>query len=883
MCTRYNVEFNAKNSYIEGQKIINDANKDDFTTLINLFPITNSGGGAVSQMERTIEKCRKAIKKHSITKKPKRDSKKARDAKYQYFYNQEEYVHGVKRAWILLGKAELHKGDFLGAASTFSYIQRHYPSDNEIVCEARIWQARAYSEMDWLYEALEVFEKIDEDNVTPRLNNDYALTKAFLLLKSDDINNAIPYLQIAAKKSKGKFYTSRYNYLLGQIYWEQANKAKAGEHFRIAARQAPTYPMVFNARLMMLQCEKEKWKKSVMRLEKMLKSPNNKEYQGQIHTTIGNIYLQHEDTTQAIEHYKAAIEKSTRSGIEKAIALITLGDIFYNQKKYIEAHPCYADAATLLSAEHDDYNRVSKLGETLGIIATAHETVVLQDSLQHLATLSAEEQEAIVNKIIEDVKKREEEEAKKAEEEATKGFVETEHIDMGNANIDGNASWYFYNPRLVQQGVSAFRRKWGNRKLEDNWRRANKSAPLFASNDETSDEENNINSDSTLQKQALSPDIPQHHQPAYYLNQIPKTPEEIAASDQLIADALYTMAETYDSKLRDFPAAAETYDLCRMRFPSDKRTLEGLYASYRIARRRELSDEETMYRQQIIDSFPDSKYAAMLSQPNYIEHAQAMLDMQDSLYSATYIAYTKGDLVTVHNNYQYMSDTYPLSSLMPKFTFLHTMAIGKVTPGTPFRTELNHIIETYPQSDVTPICKDILALMGQGVEAQESKTTTTLADKRNNETEKSDSTNIKQFVLDKHTAYHLLLIPHNEANTDFNSLLYDVAAFNFTKFMIKDFDISHTNLANTSVIDISQLESADEAHWYEAMLLAEPTLQGRVTLDKIERIIISDENMGLIREGRSLDDYRQWWEAQQKENTTKKQKSEKHNITKHKK
>lgn len=858
MCTRYNVGFNAKNAYIEGQKIINDANKDDFTTLINLFPVTNSGGGAASQMERTIEKCRKAIKKHSITKRPKRNPQKAGDPKYRYFYNQEEYIQGVKQAWILLGKAELHKGDFLGAASTFAYIQRHYPSDLEIVCEARIWQARAYAEMDWMYEAVEVMDKINENDVTRHLNNDYALTRAFLHLRNDENREAIPFLTLAADRSKGRFYTSRYNYLLGQLYLEQGDKPKAGSHFRLAARQAPAYPMEFNARLMMLQCEKQRWRRSVKRLNKMLRSPNNKDYLDQIHTSIANLYLQHSDTTRAIEHYRLAIDQSTRSGMEKAVALITLGDLFYGRRQYIDAHPCYTEAATLLPATHDDYRRISNLGETLGTLASAYETVILQDSLQHLATLTEEQQIEIVNRIIEQVKRDEEEAARLAEEQATKGFVEADRLDMGNATIGGNAEWYFYNPQLKQQGATQFRRKWGNRKLEDNWRRTNKTAPMFSS-DDTSDGDGgtDIAANDSTGSAPVDPGIPPHHQPQYYLSQIPSTPEQIAASDTLIAEALYTMAAIYDERLRNYSSAADTYDTCRLRFPADSRTLEGLYASYRIAGKRELPDAQDRYRRQIIDSFPDSKYAAMLSQPDYVAHAQAMLAMQDSLYAATYAAYTRGDQATVATNYQYMADTYPLSNLMPKFAFLRALAIGKASPGDPFRQALTQLIAAYPTSDVTPMCKDILALMGQGVEAQQSTATTTLASRRTEQTA-VDSVPVPDFTYDARTAYHLLLIPRTTAATDFNSLLYDVAAFNFTKFMIKDFDISRTTVGGQTVIDISQLESHDEALWYERMMLAEPSLQGRITLDRIDRIPISDHNLRLLTQGKTLDQYLLW-------------------------
>lgn len=865
MCTRYNVGFNAKNAYIEGQKAINTGNVDNFTERLNMFPISNekNANTASSQMERTIEKCRKAIKKHSITKKPKRRSDKMKDPKYVYFYNQEEYVQGVKDAWILLGKAELHKGDFIGASATFAYIQRHYPSDLEIVCEARIWQARAYGEMGWQYEAREVFDKINENDVTRRLNKDYAQTKAFLLLKESNTAEVIPYLQLATDKERNKFFSSRFNYILGQLYTEQGKTERATEHFKTAARQAQAYPLEFNAKLMMLQSDTKAWKTSIKKLKKMAKNSNNKDYKDQIFTVIGNIQIAHADTVAAIEAYKTAIAESTRGGEEKAAVLITLADLYYNRNNYLDAHPCYQEASGILSATHPDYKRVSRLGETLGELAQNYNTIVLQDSLQHLATLSAEEQLAVVEKIIEKVKQDEAEAERLAKEAEEKGFVESSRLDMGAAQIGGNADWYFYNQRLKTAGATQFRQKWGNRTLEDNWRRLNKTASLFSETDESESEDDDTETDDTSDN-GEADDTPAHHKPDYYLSQIPKTEEQIAASEALVANAMYTMAGLYDEKLADYSSALGTYQDFQQRFAQDKRQLEGLYASYRLCGKLNNTEEQEIYRNRIISEYPDSKYAAMLSQPDYIERMAKMLEMQDSLYNATYSAYTGGRLNTVVANYDYMQANYPLSSLMPKFAFLRALAIGKTTPDEPFREALTELIEKYPNADVTSMCKDILALMGQGLEAQ-AGSTGSLAAKREEAAEIIDEpadTATHEFTNEPKSPHMLLLVVRKDADLNANELLYDVAAFNFTKFMIKDYDLTKRETNGRESIIISSLESYQEAEWYEKMLLAEPSLQGRVTLDKVERIIISDDNYDLLTKGKTLDNYRLWLETQ---------------------
>ena len=864
MCTKYNVGFNAENSYIEGQKAINKGAKDDFTQLIEMYPISYKANQTVasSQMDRAIEKCRKAIKKHSITKKPERNKKKWKEPKYQYFYKQEEFVKGVKDAWILLGKSELHKGDFLGAASTFGYIQRHYPSDLEIVCEARIWQARAYGEMDWVYEAWQVFDEIKENDVVRRLSQDYAEVKAFLLLKEKNYKEAMPYLQLATRKENNKYLSSRFNYLLGQLYVEQNQRDKATDCFKLAVRQSQTYPMEFNARLMMLQCNDEEWEKNVKKLKRMAKNSNNKDYKDQIYTVVGNIYLCHKDTAEAIEAYKLAIAESTRGGVEKAAVLIQLGDLFYSQKEYIEAHPCYQEASGILNTEHPDYKRVSKLGEALGELAVNYNTVELQDSLQHLATLSEEEQLKIVEKIIEEVKAEEEEAARLAKEAETKGFEESTRPSMSVPTLGGAKDWYFYNDQLKTQGAQQFKQKWGKRVLEDNWRRANKVSTISMSTDDSqqsTDESDESDQSDGADTSVADDGVPAHHKPEYYLSQIPKDSAGIAASNVAIADALYAMAGIYDEKLNDYPMSLETYQEFQRRFAKDARELEGYYSSYRVCGKLDDKEGQETYRQKIVAEYPESKYAAVLSQPDYIERTKEMLAMQDSLYADTYTAYSKGEFKRVFANYDNMAKNYSMSSLMPKFAFLNALSIGKTQAEEPFYQALTELVEKYPQSDVTPMCKDILALMSQGREAQQGSTHGSILDKREELAQEEmvdEELKNATFSTEKKATHYLLLVPRNEA-VNLNALLYDLAAFNFTKFMIKDYDLAKRSAGGLTYISITT-ESYEETEWYERTMLAEPTLQGKITLDQVERVIISEENLKLIEQGKTWEEYKEW-------------------------
>lgn len=76
-------------------------------------------------------------------------------------------------------------------------------------------------------------------------------------------------------------------------------------------------------------------KQMISRLKRMAASDNNKEYLDQIYYAIGNIYLNEKDTVQAISAYEKGNAKATRSGIEKGVLLLHLGDLYWGMENTV--------------------------------------------------------------------------------------------------------------------------------------------------------------------------------------------------------------------------------------------------------------------------------------------------------------------------------------------------------------------------------------------------------------------------------------------------------------------------------------------------------------------------------------------------------------------
>ena len=208
MTTRYNVYFNGIENYKEQLKNMESNYEDNFTRLVHMHPVSAYGNPKETKpngsFDRTIEKCQKAIKLHSIQKKPKRNQNKMHDPKYREYVKRGEFNPFIHNAWLLMGKAQFYKGDFLAASATFIYITRHFTWKPDQIAESRIWQARCYLEMGWMYEAEDVLQKINNDGLPSKLNNWFSTVNADFLIRNGEYKQAIPYLQTAIKAESKK-------------------------------------------------------------------------------------------------------------------------------------------------------------------------------------------------------------------------------------------------------------------------------------------------------------------------------------------------------------------------------------------------------------------------------------------------------------------------------------------------------------------------------------------------------------------------------------------------------------------------------------------------------------------------------------------------------
>ena len=121
--------------------------------------------------------------------------------------------------------------------------------------------------------------------------------------------------------------------------------------------------------------------------------------------------------------------------------------------------------------------------------------------------------------------------------------------EQNNANLNNTNKSVFTNPKLREQGYEDFRKAWGSRDNEDDWRRSEKI--LFS---------NVIDSDSTAADSLLTEEMGVDSLTIDDLRKnLPLTDSLFTASELKLLEALYQSGVLYKEILNEFRLAEEQF------------------------------------------------------------------------------------------------------------------------------------------------------------------------------------------------------------------------------------------------------------------------------------------------------------------------------------
>ncbi len=872
LTAHYNVYFNGNESYKQGVKAIEEANEDDYTQVLAVFPDSKetSKDVAMSEMDRAIEKGTKLIKKHSITKKPKR-----RDGdntiKYQRFISQNEFNKWVDNAYLLIGKSHFYKHDYQMAQQSFEYMFREFRTGPEWY-EAEIYNARAAIELGDFARAKIILDNYDIEGKAPdRLYGLFAAVYADYFLRQQMYGDAVPYLEKAIVGAWSRYYKLRLNFILAQTYHKLQRYNDANRAYKTVIRMNPPYKMAFNAKVNRASVMFGEGGLPAVQKEiaKLLRDKRNVEYEDQIYYALAMAYLAEKQEEEAVDNLLLSVNKSVSNEYQKGLSFYQLADINYQKPKYKPAYAYLDSALYSLDETFYDYKNISELHSDLEGLVTRLNIVEREDSLQMVARMSESQRMAFIDDLIAKEKERQEE-LKKNEEQGGDDLYFT-NMQSSSSVTNRSGKWYFYNPNSVALGKSEFERKWGRRKLEDNWRRANKEVVVNEISDPGNPDdmfgepfavgENNLEAviDSAQAKTGnadlLSRDT--------YVKDLPLTDEKIDLSNQKIEEALIMIGVIYKDQIENIPYAIDAFNELIRRFPHStylEDALMNLYLCYEIQ-----GDQFNMaqIRKQIVKQYPDGEFTAFLNDPDYFRKREERLRKIEDLYEEAYSAYLFNQFGTPVENLNKAIALDDENKLLPKFKFLTGLSYAKMGNFSGFSKELKSVVEQYPKAEVTPLAKEMLALYDKGRTPVQGPVSSNLNELRNKEfeLEKQQSGVLdasekaaNAFVADHKAIHSLILIVNPEA--DINRLRFNIADYNFSKFLLNDYEMSNLRLPDgTPVFAITGFNNRLEALDYFYSIRERKDIFEVDNIDTYQLFVITQDNLKYLLSSGDVNGY----------------------------
>ena len=875
---RYNTYYNGTLAYIDGSLEKENGNKDNFTEMLPLYTVGNKQSREIGKgnFEKAIEKCQKTIKLHSIKKRPVWDKKRRKTEKDIEWLSRREYNPFLWKAWMLMGRSQFYKGAFDEAASTFAYMGRLYQTQPAIYAKSRAWLAKCYLEEGWLYDAEDVVRNMERDSIHWSARKEWDYTYADYYIHTGDYAKAIPYLRKVIKHEMRRKQRAREWYLMGQMQAALGNKAEAMRAYKRVIRQNPPYEVEFNARIAMTEVMSGgQWKKMVSRLKRMAASDKNKEYLDQVYYAIGNIYLAQNDTAKAISAYERGAAKATRSGIEKGVLLLKLGDIYWEMERYNDAQRCYGEAIGLLDKERKDYEELSHRSKVLDQLVPYTDAVHLQDSLQSLAKMDEKDRNAAIDRTIAELKRKEKEERdRQAEQNAQEtmqqnsgnnNMQQQNNRQQNNTNQQNNGLWYFYNATAVSQGKSAFQKMWGKRENVDNWQRVNKTVVNFGGNQEET-ELSEAQLDSIARQEAIEDSLAQiadsaqndPHKREYYLAQIPFTEDQIEASNKIIEDGLFNAGVIFKDKLNNLPLSEKQLTRLTSQYPDFEKMADAYYHMYLLYMRKGKTDVAEGYVERLKKEYPESEWTTLLSDPYFVENAKLGVHMEDSLYASTYDAFKAARYAEVSGNVRISDSRFPLGANRDKFVFIGGLSKLNEGDAEGCLEDMNTVVKKWPQSGVAEMAGMIVKGVSEGKRLKGGKfDLDNVWERRSEVLTDNDSTAVRELSDERFAAF-TFMIAYKPDSTDENRLLFELARYNFTSFLVRNFDIAVEDADGIHRMKVSGFRNYDEALQYVRQLFTNKTITSLIGRNRT--IIISEQNLPLLGRQFSYDDYARFYD-----------------------
>ncbi len=623
--------------------------------------------------------------------------------KAQVIILEKSYSNYLDDAYILLGKAQFYKGNYFNAAEYFNYTTKNYKENTKSYIEALNWKARSLMQVRRLSEAGALLDTLAHTIAGLKSNTAEPLaTLAQMAIYHHKYPEAISFLKDAIKASNNKPNKIRWTYILAQLSEQQQNFDNALLYYRKVEKSNAPFEMYFNANLNRIKINALMGGKRLNRqdeLLRLLKDDKNTDYNDQVYYQIAESLLADGEFEKAKKYYNLSIQKSEKNQYQKGLSYLKMADLnFKNLHNYLNAKLYYDSAVNTLPKTYPGYEVILKKNQNLEYLTKRYQIIAKEDTLQAIAKLPENERqtkiEAIFNPVIATVTNTEQ----NNNPANPFGFETTARNRTQNSG-----TFYFSNSGAVSSGYSDFKKKWGNRKLEDNWRQSIRSSSQTTNQDIAS----NIDDGATAKQDQTAQAAPDKTVLIKeYTDALPTNPELLTKSNQNIIDAYYDIASFYLQELNDPEEAEEVYQILLHRFPNNNHLAASYYSLFLISKGKDEA-RSNAYKNKVLKEYPNSIYAKIILDPSFSLKQTEMETAMNKQYNETFEQYQKHDYTGVMQKVDGVMQTSNNNYLSPQFAYLKAIAIGRTNHVDSLLTAFEGIASTYADDRIiTPLVKE---------------------------------------------------------------------------------------------------------------------------------------------------------------------------------
>lgn len=708
LSSEYNILFNGQIGLDKGIKSIESKNKDNFWKRLPIEKMQFSDDNSADAKPKNADfelaetKATKAIQKHSMN------------------IDGRERNSQMDEAYLLLGKARYYDQRFIPAIDAFNYILYKY-SNSDKIYEAKIWREKTNMRLGNDERVIKNISKLlDEKKLKKQVVADAnaLLSEAFLNL--EQIDSAVAKLKIAEKFTKINAERARYRFILGQLYQELNQKDNALSSYQsvIKMNRKSSREFVIQAyakKAQLFDYENGDANTFIKTFNKLVADRENRPFLGEIYYEMGVFYDKRNDQKLASKYYNFSLKRKSTDNYLVASDYRNLGNMYFKNAEYPLAAKYYDSTLVKLEAKTREYIHIKKIRNDLDEVIEYELVAKTNDSILNVVSLSKTDRASyfktyieklkksdIAKKIIEDKEKqRLENIARNSKVTSTDPAIGSQSpgkaikktisgppsIAAGSINA-GESSFYFYNPTTVAYGKLEFKKRWGDRALNGNWRQ-----PTNAINPIDNDTINKTKSNE--ESKLAESQIPEKYTADFYIKQLPNKQLEI---DKIAKDrnvAYYELGVIYKEKFKEYKLATDKLEQLLLHNPEEKLILPAMYNLYKIYQITDVNKAVAM-KARISSQYPNSRYAQII---NNLNSAEVETGSPENVYNKWYKMYHGEQFRTVLGAIDELIHQFSGDEMVSKFELLKANTIGKLKGLEAYKKAMQHVADTYPKSE----------------------------------------------------------------------------------------------------------------------------------------------------------------------------------------